>query len=147
MATEKEVKTTAPAKKAAAPKTEKAATTKAAAPKATEKAATTKVEKAAPAKTAAPKAEKKASAASASAKKSAATSAAGKTKKVDDANAKRLKVTLIRSTAGRVEKQQRTIKALGLYKIGQSKVFVDRATLQGMLTVVSHLVEVTEVAK
>ena len=36
----------------------------------------------------------------------------------------------------------KTVAALGLKKIGQSKEFVDCATLQGQLKVVSHLVKV-----
>jgi large subunit ribosomal protein L30 len=53
-----------------------------------------------------------------------------------------VKVTLIKSTAGRLKNQQATIAALGLHKIGQSKEFKDSQTLQGMLTKVAHLVKV-----
>ena len=53
-----------------------------------------------------------------------------------------VKVTLIKSTSGRLKNQQATIAALGLHKIGQSKEFKDSQTLQGMLTQVAHLVKV-----
>jgi len=51
---------------------------------------------------------------------------------------------LVKSTIGAVKKQQATVEALGLHKIGQSKVFTDSEVLQGMLKVVSHLVKVEE---
>lgn len=57
---------------------------------------------------------------------------------------KELKITLVKSTIGTVKKQQATVEALGLHKIGQSKIHKDSATLQGMLKVVSHLVKVEE---
>ena len=56
-----------------------------------------------------------------------------------------LKVTLIKSTISCSETQKGTVAALGLKKVGQSKVFVDSATLQGQLKVVSHLVKVEKV--
>ncbi len=55
-----------------------------------------------------------------------------------------LTVTLVKSTAGRLEKQQRTVEALGLKKIGQSATLPDNAATRGMIRVVSHLVEVNE---
>ena len=57
---------------------------------------------------------------------------------------KQIKVTLVKSTIGAVKKQQATVEALGLHKIGQSKVFTDSEVLHGMLKVVSHLVKVEE---
>ena len=59
----------------------------------------------------------------------------------------KIKVTLIKSTIGRVEKQQATVKALGLRKIGSSKVHEDSAVVRGMITKVSHLVKVEEIAE
>ncbi len=58
---------------------------------------------------------------------------------------KNVKVTLIKSTISCSEAQKGTVAALGLKKIGQSKVFVDSATLQGQLKVVAHLVKVENV--
>lgn len=59
---------------------------------------------------------------------------------------KMLTVTLVKSTAGRLEKQQRTVEALGLRKIRQSVTLPDNAATRGMINVVSHLVTVTEEA-
>ena len=56
-----------------------------------------------------------------------------------------VKVTLIKSTISCSKAQKGTVAALGLKKIGQSKVFVDSATFQGQLKVVSHLVKVENV--
>ena len=53
-----------------------------------------------------------------------------------------VKVTLVKSTVGRLKNQQATVAALGLHKIGQTKEFKDSETLQGMLKVVAHLVKV-----
>lgn len=55
---------------------------------------------------------------------------------------KTVKVTLVKSTVGRLKNQQATIAALGLHKIGQTKEFKDSPTLQGMLTKVEHLVKI-----
>lgn len=56
-----------------------------------------------------------------------------------------LKITLKKSTIGCLKKQILTVKALGLSKIGQSKVFVKNDCLQGMIKVVSHLISVEEI--
>ena len=56
-----------------------------------------------------------------------------------------IKVTLIKSTIGRVEKQQATVKALGLNKIGSSHLHEDSPAVRGMIAKVSHLVKVEEV--
>ena len=57
----------------------------------------------------------------------------------------KLKVTLIKSTIGRVVKQQATVKALGLKKIGSEVIVEDNAAVRGMVSKVSHLVKVEEV--
>ena len=56
-----------------------------------------------------------------------------------------IKVTLIKSTIGRVEKQQAAVAALGLNKVGASKIHEDNAVIRGMIEKVSHLVKVEEV--
>ena len=56
-----------------------------------------------------------------------------------------IKVTLVKSTISCSKAQKGTVLALGLHKVGQSKVFADSATLQGQLKVVSHLVKVENV--
>ncbi|HHW90562.1 MAG TPA: 50S ribosomal protein L30 [Clostridiales bacterium] len=56
-----------------------------------------------------------------------------------------VKVTLIKSTIGSLEKHIKTIQALGLNKIGSSKIFNDNPALRGMLFQVRHLVKVEEI--
>lgn len=56
-----------------------------------------------------------------------------------------LKITLVKSTIGRVEKQQATVKALGLNKIGKTVVLNDTPCIRGMITKVSHMVKVEEI--
>ena len=54
-------------------------------------------------------------------------------------------VTQVRSGIGRKPPQRGTLRALGLGRIGKSKVLSDRPDVRGMLAKVSHLVEVEEV--
>ena len=56
-----------------------------------------------------------------------------------------LLVTQVRSGIGRKPPQRGTLRALGLGRIGKSKVHRDRPDVRGMLAKVSHLVEVEEV--
>ena len=58
---------------------------------------------------------------------------------------KKLKITLIKSTRGRLAKQQKTIQALGLKKIRSSVIHEDTPSIRGMIFVVKHLVQVEEV--
>jgi large subunit ribosomal protein L30 len=57
----------------------------------------------------------------------------------------KLKVTQVRSTIDRQERQKRTIKALGLGKLHRSVVHNDTPQIRGMIRSVSHLVTVEEV--
>lgn len=57
----------------------------------------------------------------------------------------KLKITLTKSTNKALEKQVRTIEALGLRKIGQSVEKEDVATVRGMIRVVAHMVKVEEI--
>ncbi len=61
------------------------------------------------------------------------------------AKAKKLEITLKKSTIGRLEKQKRTIEALGLKKIGSVVVKDDNPAMRGMIFVVKHLVDVKEI--
>ena len=56
-----------------------------------------------------------------------------------------LKVTQKRSVIGSLEKHKKTVRALGLKRINDSRVHGDTPQIRGMLTKVSHLVEVEEV--
>ena len=58
---------------------------------------------------------------------------------------KKLKITLIKSTSGRLEKQKRTVEALGLTKIHSSVIVNDNDAVRGMIFVVKHLVKVEEI--
>lgn len=59
--------------------------------------------------------------------------------------AKKLKITLIKSTIGCLEKQKRTVEALGLKKIGSHVEKNDNPAMRGMIFVVKHLVDVKEI--
>lgn len=130
--------------KKVAPKTTAAKTAKATAPKATaaktaKTTATKTTVKKAPAKIVEVKAEEKVEVkvaeAKAPVKKAPAKKAAGPM----------LKIRLVKSASGRLEKQQRTLEALGLHKIGNETVKPDNAQTRGMIFVVKHLVTVESV--
>lgn len=65
-------------------------------------------------------------------------------KKQEQQEQKMLEIKLVKSTAGRLVKQQRTVEALGLKKIGQTVTHPDNAATRGMIHTVAHLVEVKE---
>jgi large subunit ribosomal protein L30 len=54
----------------------------------------------------------------------------------------KVRVTKVKSTIEKDERQKRTIKALGLNKIGSSNELENTPTVQGMLKKVHHLVKV-----
>ncbi len=56
----------------------------------------------------------------------------------------RIKVTWERSGINQKEDQKRTIRALGLRKLGQTVEHDDTRTIRGMVTKVRHLVVVEE---
>lgn len=58
---------------------------------------------------------------------------------------KKLVVTQIKSAIGRKYDQERTLKALGLGRIGKTSELVDNDSVRGMIFKVKHLVEVQEV--
>jgi large subunit ribosomal protein L30 len=58
-----------------------------------------------------------------------------------------VKIILKRSSIGLPGKQQKTLQALGLRKIGSSVTKVDNKALRGMIHKVAHLVSVEETAK
>ena len=55
-----------------------------------------------------------------------------------------LKITQVRSTIGQTQKHRGTLRALGLGKIGRSRVHEESPVLAGMLRKVRHLVHVEE---
>ncbi len=58
---------------------------------------------------------------------------------------KTLRVTQIRSQIGRPADQDKTLKAMGLGRIGKSKDLVDNESVQGMIFKVKHLIKVEEI--
>ncbi len=57
----------------------------------------------------------------------------------------RLRITWKRSAIGHLKEQKRTIRALGLRRLGQTVEHSDSRSLRGMITKVKHLVAVEEV--
>ena len=55
-----------------------------------------------------------------------------------------LKITQVRSGIGRKPAQVKTLRALGLRKIGHSVVRKDTPDVRGMLFTIKHLIEVEE---
>ncbi len=60
---------------------------------------------------------------------------------------KKIKITQIRSTIERPERQKRTIEALGLGRIRKSVVKVDTPQIRGMIAKVQHLVRVEDLSR
>lgn len=56
----------------------------------------------------------------------------------------RLRITLVRSTIGRPNDQELTVKALGLRRLNQSVERPDNPSIRGMVTKIRHLVVVEE---
>ena len=56
-----------------------------------------------------------------------------------------IKITLVKSTIGCIDKQKKTVQALGLKKIRSSVIREDNAVTRGMIFVVKHLVSVEPV--
>lgn len=59
--------------------------------------------------------------------------------------AAKLRITWKKSAIGYQEDQKRTIRALGLRRLGQTVEHGDSRAVRGMITKVRHLVEVTEI--
>jgi large subunit ribosomal protein L30 len=61
------------------------------------------------------------------------------------AEPKRLKITQVGSTIGRIPSHRATVKALGLKRIGHSVVQTADGPILGMINKVSYLLKVEEV--
>ena len=55
-----------------------------------------------------------------------------------------IKITQVRSIISRKPKHRRTVKALGLKRIGHTVTHQDTPAIRGMILSVSHLVKVEE---
>ena len=56
-----------------------------------------------------------------------------------------LKITLVKSLNGRLEKQIKTAESLGLRKIGQTTIQTDNTQTRGKIAKIGYLLQVTEV--
>jgi len=56
-----------------------------------------------------------------------------------------LKITLVKSTIGRIPKHRKTIEALGLKKLNKSVIKQDNPATRGMIKQVSYMIKVEEV--
>ncbi len=55
-----------------------------------------------------------------------------------------LKITLVKSKIGRLEKHKRTVEALGLRKIGHEVVHEDNPAIRGMIDSIHFMLKVEE---
>lgn len=60
-------------------------------------------------------------------------------------SANKLKVTQVKSVIGRMEKQRRVLRGLGLYGLNREVVVDNTPSFRGMVKKVLHLVQVEEV--
>ena len=60
------------------------------------------------------------------------------------AGEKKITVTQIRSEIGREPKTRKTLRALGLGRIGKTREYVSNPALLGLIKRVEHLLEVSE---
>jgi large subunit ribosomal protein L30 len=58
-----------------------------------------------------------------------------------------LKITLVKSTIGRLPVHRRTVEALGLKRIGHTVIQNDSPAIRGMIRQVGYLLKVEEVAQ
>ncbi|MDR1032192.1 MAG: 50S ribosomal protein L30 [Holosporales bacterium] len=76
-------------------------------------------------------------------KKAVAASVSSEVKSVGkDQSGARVKVTQVKSFIGRKENQALSLKALGLGRIGRSRILLDSPEIRGLLCRVKHLVTV-----
>jgi large subunit ribosomal protein L30 len=61
-----------------------------------------------------------------------------------NANGKTIKVTLVRSVHGQLERHRATVRGLGLRRIRDSRVLPDTPEIRGMIRASSHLLKVEE---
>ena len=64
--------------------------------------------------------------------------------KKSEVEKKTLKITLVKSLISSPERQKATVRALGLNKVNQTVELADSRVVRGMITKVTHLVNVEE---
>ena len=79
------------------------------------------------------------------AKRLVTTGVAGTTARENSVEAAQVRVTLRRSLIGRPEDQRRTAHALGLRRVGASRLHAQTSSLAGAVRKIQHLVSVEEV--
>ena len=57
----------------------------------------------------------------------------------------KLKVTLVKSPIASLPNHKANVAALGLHKIGQSKILPDNPAVRGQIFTVKHMVKVEEI--
>jgi len=62
-----------------------------------------------------------------------------------DSNAKSLRVTLVKSTNGQLQRHRATVRGLGLKRIRDSRVVSDTPEIRGMIRSAQHLLKVENV--
>jgi len=77
--------------------------------------------------------------------KTATTTQKSPVKTVAKKSDKQIKVTLIKSTNKCVIGMKKTVQALGLHRIGETKIHNDNPAIRGAIFKVKHLVKVEEV--
>jgi len=68
-------------------------------------------------------------------------------KKDNETSEKKLRIKLVRSLVGRPQKQREVVRGLGLRRINSEVTKKDCPEVRGMVTKVSHLVNVEELGK
>jgi len=63
----------------------------------------------------------------------------------DETVDKKLKITLVKSSIGRPEKQRKVLRGMGLVRMNRSVTLKDTPEIRGMVYKVSHLVAVEEI--
>ena len=59
--------------------------------------------------------------------------------------ADKLRITLVKSTIGAVQKNKKTVEALGLRKLNKTVEMPDNESVRGMIRQVRHMVKVEEI--
>jgi len=60
-------------------------------------------------------------------------------------NERTIRVTLVKSVIGYTQDQRKTVQALGLKKLNESRVHKETPQIRGMVNKVSHLLRIEEV--
>ncbi len=58
---------------------------------------------------------------------------------------KKLKITLVRSSIGRPEKQRRVLRGMGLTKLNKTVLLSNTSEVRGMVRKVAHLIMIEEI--